>query len=163
MSFCFLLQIVIPGSFNFIQTQPAALRLRSPQYSLHLHPGPCSSVADREQPGTACFSRWFHLTFHCRQNPQLLFWVSRHRMGWSNLLVNVRGAYYSIYMWNDFCLSFLRVSGSTLKLGSSGVWRTVGAEQKNRPHGSVHTEGPTKWNHSSVKCSFYCLCYFWKS
>lgn len=51
-----------------------------------------------------CFSRWFEFMFHSRQDPQLLFRVSGYLKGRSILLVNVRGSYFSIYMWNDFCL-----------------------------------------------------------
>lgn len=120
---------------NFIRTQPAALRLCSPPTILRSRPRPVIFGTGERTARHIAFPGGFtwHSISDRMPSQECLFWVRRNWMGWSKLLVNVRGAYYSIYMWNDFCLSFLRVSGSALKLGSPGVWRTAGAEQKNHP------------------------------
>lgn len=80
-----------------------------------------------------CFFRWFHLMFPSRQDPQLLFWVTRHAMGWSNRLVNVRGAYYSIYVCEMISVFLSFVFQVPPWKWVHLVWRTAGVEQKNHP------------------------------
>lgn len=143
VGFCFLLQIVILGRKLYPNTACCFTTLLST--ILRSRPRPVIFGTGERTARHIAFT-WRSISDRM-PSQECLFWVRRNWMGWSKLLVNLRGAYYSIYMWNDFCLSFLRVSGSALKLGSLGVWRTAGAEQKNHPPGLVHTGGPTKWNH----------------
>lgn len=125
MSFCFRLQVVIPGSFNFI------LLLRDfapPAIPVVSRPRPGS----REQPGALLFqavSSWCSIpnkisSFSCG-------WADTGR-AWSILLVNERGAYYSMYnkWFLSSCFWFCSETGLTrcLKKPWSGA--------KEPPHGS---------------------------
>lgn len=68
-----------------------------------------------------------------RKNPQLLFRVNGHRM----VLLHPYGSCKRSTLFNIYvklCLSFFCVFGSAPKTGGwHGVWRTVWADQKNRP------------------------------